>query len=269
MSGDKDKLLGMIRGAYAAKCGTSEIVVLEGRNLIDRYLGSGGRLIGVATVGRSHTDLEGSPGIGMIERISADEAAALAGFPFHRGVIGLIPRPATTRLEDFAGKLSRGDLIVVCAGLGDPGNLGAIVRCAAAFGARGVVVGDTGADVFSRKALRGSAGSVFSLPVVVVSDQLDALEHLKGQGVEVVAADGAADRSVPLADFHPGGHGPLAVVLGNEGHGHAPAILDACESVIRIETSPSVESLNAACAAAVLLHTIRERVRPAPGSCSA
>ncbi|MGD0293694.1 MAG: RNA methyltransferase [Terracidiphilus sp.] len=140
-------------------------------------------------------------------------------------------------------------LIVVLAGLQDPGNLGTILRSAEAFGASGVLSLPGTVSEWNPKAVRASAGSVFRLPLLAVSEK-DCFARLRRAGVKIwtTAAHGAeaADR-IDLA-------GPVALLIGNEGNGVPVELAAQADGAVTILCPGPVESLNAAVAASVLLY---------------
>ena len=150
----------------------------------------------------------------------------------------------------------REPLILLLAGLQDPGNLGAILRSAEAFGATGAVSLPGTVSAWNPKAIRASAGSVFRLPVLTVSEQ-ECLEELRGAGVTLYATavnDALSAESVDMT-------APVAFIIGNEGSGVAEELAAKADSRITIPCPGPVESLNAAVAASVLLYeAARQRV---------
>jgi TrmH family RNA methyltransferase len=151
-----------------------------------------------------------------------------------QGVIGLFERPRWTADQIF----SRKALAVALDGVQDPGNVGTIVRLAAAFDAAGVIVLPGSADPFGPKAIRASAGAILNVPIVAMS-----VEELLRSGRPLFVADAKGSTSVL----------PTGVlILGNEGQGVSPALRERSRA-IAIETSGRVESLNVAAAAAILL----------------
>ncbi len=202
-----------------------------------------------------------------IERVFASErtAAAVAGrLPPHRriplhvvadklfdrvattsrsqGVLSLVKLPESEPGPVFAG------LTLVLDGIQDPGNAGTIARSAEAFGASGIVFLKGSALPTNPKALRAAAGSLFRLPVLV-GTEAGALPGLARQhGKTIFAAE--ARGGVPL--FDAGISRDAAVVIGSETHGITPVILEAA-TPLAIPTK-SVESLNAAAAAAVIMY---------------
>ncbi len=154
-------------------------------------------------------------------------------------------------------------LIVVLAGVQDPGNLGAILRSAEAFGATGVVSLPGTVSEWNPKAVRASAGSVLRLPLVSASAD-ECLAHLQQAGVKVwtTAVQGAEPaHRIDLA-------APTALLIGNEGNGVPASLAGRADGALTIPCPGPVESLNAAVAAGVLLYEAsRQRaLEDAPGA---
>lgn len=141
-------------------------------------------------------------------------------------------------------------LLLLLDGIQDPGNAGAIVRAGEACGATGVIVGPGGADPYGWKAVRGSMGSVFRLPVVVIDDWTPALTRLRLDQVRLFAAvpRGGTPLSAATLDR------PSAILLGGEGPGLGPDLLAAADERLTIAMRPPVESLNVAISAALVLY---------------
>ncbi len=131
----------------------------------------------------------------------------------------------------------------------DPGNLGTIVRTAAAFGCGRVLLGGC-ADIYNPKTVRASMGALFKVRLDLTDDMPGMLASVRKHGRRALAA-ALSDDALEL------GTEPLAetdvIVVGNEGHGLSPEIIAAADRVIRIPMAPGTESLNAAGAAAVLM----------------
>ena len=140
-------------------------------------------------------------------------------------------------------------LVVVLAGLQDPGNLGTILRSAEAFGADGVVSLPGTVSAWNPKAVRASAGSVFRVPLLAVS-QRECLEELHEAGVKILATTVHAAQPAELVNMA----GPVALIIGNEGNGVADELAAQADARITIPCPGPVESLNAAVAASVLLY---------------
>jgi len=140
-------------------------------------------------------------------------------------------------------------LIIVAAGLQDPGNLGTVIRSAEAFGATGLIAADGTVNPHNPKVVRGSAGSLFRLPVTKANGA-EVISAMRERGVRILAT--SSHKSIPLqeADLT----GPLAIIVGNEGTGVPRDLLKEADQVIRIPHSLKVESLNAGIAASVVLY---------------
>ncbi|MBL9078490.1 MAG: RNA methyltransferase [Planctomycetes bacterium] len=175
----------------------------------------------------------------VMARLSALETAP--------GVAVLLQRPAT----DEAAVLGRAlvPLVVVAAGVRDPGNLGSLLRTAEAVGASGVLTMAGGADPFRDKAVRGSMGSVFRLPTLHGYDAAAVVAFAERHRLQLVVADGAGERAYSEVDLRR----PTALVVGGEAHGVPPELLRAAAVRVRIPLCAPVESLNVAVAAGVLL----------------
>lgn len=134
--------------------------------------------------------------------------------------------------------------------LQDPGNVGSILRSAAAFGIDGVFLSDDCPDIYSMKVLRAAMGGVFRLPVAAVPDMAAQIKALQKQGIRVCAT-ALTKEAKPLtaADLGAG----VAVVVGNEGNGLAQEIIDICDETLIIPIQPDSESLGVAVASAILL----------------
>ncbi len=153
-------------------------------------------------------------------------------------------------------------LVVVLAGIQDPGNVGGIVRTAEAAGATGVVLLPGTADPLGWKAVRASMGSALRLPLHRAASDAAVLDALARRQVRLVAADARAhDASGWTVDWN----APLALAIGAEGSGVPPAVREAADAHVRIDLAADVDSLNAAAAAAILLFEAR-RVRSGRGS---
>jgi TrmH family RNA methyltransferase len=140
-------------------------------------------------------------------------------------------------------------LVVVMAGVQDPGNAGTIVRSAEAFGATGIIATRGTADPWSPKALRASAGSALRLPVLRGMATPVVMAQLRMARVKILVASAKSSQGLLQADLR----GPAAIFVGNEGAGLPPEVERAADARISIPMNDSVESLNAGVAASVVL----------------
>lgn len=172
-----------------------------------------------------------------------------------QGVAAFV-KPKTFTLEQvFSGSQP---LLLVAAGVQDPGNLGTLIRSAEAFGATGYVTLPGTVSLDNQKTLRASAGSIFRLPgITVCEDHLFSL--LKQKHIQALAAVAAEGDALSQHDLTRS----CALIVGNEGSGIAPDLLRRVDARITIPTPGPVESLNAAIAGSILLYeAARQRSRP-------
>jgi RNA methyltransferase, TrmH family len=164
-------------------------------------------------------------------------------------VAALVDPPDWTWAQVLGMTQSAAPLIVLLAGLQDPGNLGTILRSAEAFGANGVICLPGTVSAWNPKAVRASAGSVFRVPVISATPE-SAFSHLRAAGIEALVATATA---APSADRVRLAHA-TAFLIGNEGNGVPDEIAALADGAIRVPCPGPVESLNAAVAASVLLY---------------
>ncbi|MET8048745.1 RNA methyltransferase [Streptosporangium sp. NPDC005286] len=153
-------------------------------------------------------------------------------------------------------------LVAVLAHVRDPGNAGTVLRTADAAGADSVVFTDASVDPYNGKCVRASAGSLFHLPVTTGVHVTRVVEHLKGSGLRVLAADGAGKQTLDDMDLS----GPTAWIFGNEAWGLPEEILGLADDVVRVPIYGRAESLNLATAAAVCLYASARSQRTGPGA---
>ncbi|HEV2491421.1 MAG TPA: RNA methyltransferase [Candidatus Acidoferrales bacterium] len=176
--------------------------------------------------------------------------SSVAGTETPQGIAALV-RPREFSFDD----LLRGGvpLVVVLAGVQDPGNVGTILRSAEALGATGAIAARGTAHPHSPKAMRASAGSALRLPLVSGIAVPVAMAQLRVSGAKIVAATSstnAAARQPDTMDFRE----PIALLIGNEGGGLPAEIERSADALVRIPLAEPVDSLNAAVAASLLLY---------------
>jgi TrmH family RNA methyltransferase len=142
--------------------------------------------------------------------------------------------------------------ILVLDAVQDPGNVGTILRTAAALGAAATIALPGTVDLWNSKVIRGSMGAQFTHPVVH-AELGDLVAFLDRQGIELWAADA---RGEPVERTRAVKR--LAIVVGNEGSGLNPEIRAKASRIISLPISSSVESLNVAVAAGIILYELRQ-----------
>jgi RNA methyltransferase, TrmH family len=253
-----------------------EPIGLEGPKLIEEAIRAGLEAEALLVSDAGERELEGvlraasetEPGIPRsgILRTTDKLFAGVAGTETPQGVAGLfrarewgfedVLRGPATREGAFRGEPA---LVVVMAGVQDPGNVGTIVRSAEAFGATGAVAARGTADPWSPKALRASAGSALRLPVLRGVALAVLLAQLKMAGLKIFATKAASEAREIRQDLTQ----PCAIFIGNEGAGLPAEVPSAADGTIAIPMSEQVESLNAGIAAAVVLYEAARQRRNA------
>jgi RNA methyltransferase, TrmH family len=137
----------------------------------------------------------------------------------------------------------------------DPGNVGTMIRTAAAAGVDGLWVSQDSADLDNPKVLRSSAGQWFRLPMMVVNDLPNRLKQAQTAGMQIVTTSTKAEQTLWEVDLNL----PTLVVLGNEGAGLSPEIEELSTLPIRIPVMNGVESLNVAIAASIVMYEVRRQ----------
>jgi len=175
----------------------------------------------------------------------------LIGFSMFQGVMAVGKIPAPTSLDDVLARSAQPRLFVAVDALTNAENLGVLVRNCVAFGVHALLVGETCASPFLRRAVRNSMGTIFQLPVVESANLVRTLEKLRRCGVRCVAAHPhATGKTIAQADFST----DCCIVVGSEGHGITKAVLAACDEAVAIPMVPTVDSLNVGNATAVFLY---------------
>jgi len=226
----------------------SGLIALEGQHLVEEALRSHLRIATLFVRSGSLgllDDLPLSPHTETLE-LPPDIFASAVTTESPQPIAALAEAPAFT-LEKILGQPH--PLIVVSAGLQDPGNLGTIVRSAEAFGASGIVALPGTVGIWNAKALRASSGSAFRLPVALATGK-DLLAALKAHRIRAVAT--TVDRGTPAQQLNL--TQPIALFIGNEGSGLSSELASQCDEQITIPSPGPVESLNAAIAASILLY---------------
>jgi RNA methyltransferase, TrmH family len=257
-----------LRGTGPAE---NDPIAVEGRKLVEDSLRSGLEAVALLVSESGESELEyvlraASESITGIPRARVLRTTdklfeSVAGTETPQGVAALVRQPEW-RFEDLLRGAASPDgtflghvpLLVVMAGVQDPGNVGTIIRSAEAFGATGAITTRGSADLWSPKAVRASAGSALRLPVLRGMAVPVLLAQLRVADVRIVAASSHAtterDNEAQAADLRD----PVAIFIGNEGAGLPPEVEHAADARIAVPITESVESLNAGIAASIVLY---------------
>lgn len=245
-----------------------EAIGIEGEHLLGEALRSG---LKVRTVfvrhepERSGEESRREGMLRMLDRLNLPATTAVVGLTAAvfasavetespQGVAALVEPRRFTTADALKGERP---LVLVTAGVQDPGNFGTLIRSAEAFGASGVIALPGTVNVWNGKVLRASAGSAFRVPVVYERSGA-AFAALKERKIPVLAAVAGEAVPCPRADLR----GAAAILIGNEGSGLSEELLDQAQGRIGVPMPGAVESLNAAVAGSILLYeAARQRRR--------
>ncbi|MEG0251369.1 MAG: 23S rRNA (guanosine(2251)-2'-O)-methyltransferase RlmB [Christensenellaceae bacterium] len=196
-----------------------------------------------------------------VTRLKMDEICAGMGYDGkagnHQGIAAQIPAFKYSEMDDiFELAKVRGEspFVVILDSIQDPHNLGAIIRSAEALGAHGVIIGKRRAASLTAAAYKVSCGAAQYIPVVKVTNINHAIEELKKRNIWIACADldGAPLSTTNLK-------GAMGIVIGGESEGIARLTKELCDLVVKIEMGGHTTSLNAACAASIMLYEKRRQ----------
>jgi TrmH family RNA methyltransferase len=235
-------------------------VAIEGMHLAEEAIRSGLRLETVffaeSARDRAHKLLPQLSSHTEVLLLPDDVFASAVPTETPQGVAALV-KVRTFDLDDVF--LPEPALLVISAGVQDPGNLSTIARSAEAFSATGMLLGERTVSQWNWKAVRASAGSMFRLPTVKVA-LAAALQEAKKRGVRVLATSSHKGTLISDSDLR----GPVALMVGNEGAGLSKDLLSQADEIVAIPQSPKVESLNAGIAASIVLYEAARQRNSSP-----
>ena len=197
-------------------------------------------------------ELESLPGEHYL--VQPHVAEKLAQVDSSQGVFAVfgMPEPGWETVASASAQKQGGARFLALERVQDPGNVGTLIRSAAAFGFDAVLLSNGCASPWSPKTLRSSMGAAARIPVLEVGGMPECVQKLRGLGTLTLAA--ALYNSILLgAEPVQPGRGGLCTVIGSEGQGICPELFAAAEQKIIIPMSPRCESLNAAVAATIVL----------------
>ena len=239
-----------VKQLRAASAGNARLsgglVAIEGETLVGEALRSGLMLKTVFVSERREVP-RGLPAGVEVLRCSNEVLQSAVETQSPQGIAALV-LPRVWEMSDVFRVEE--PLVLIAVGLQDPGNLGTLIRSAEAFGAAGVLVTTTTVGAWNQKVLRASAGSVFRLPVVTITEA--EVFGLRDRGVKLLAAVPAGVGALPAATAP--FMGACGVMIGNEGAGLGASWVAMADALVTIPCPGAVESLNAAVAGSVLLY---------------
>ncbi len=187
---------------------------------------------------------KGIPEILITERLFKE----IAGTETPQGILAIVRQPECSLTDLFVQKRLYKHIIMIN-GVQDPGNLGTILRTAAAAGWAGAILTKGTVDLYNPKSLRATMGAVLKFPIYKADNYNSLWDQLKVAGYQIVATGLQANKWYYDVNFTK----PTVLVVGNEGHGVEEEILEKADCLIKIPMAPDAESLNVAIAAGVLI----------------
>ena len=177
-----------------------------------------------------------------------------------QGIIALIDEPKIYTLRELLEKHKhiQRQIYLVLDQIEDPQNFGAILRSAAAFSANGVIYPSRNSAKLNSTSMKTSAGNWMNIDLCETSSLNQTIRALKDEGVWIVSTSLDAESNLTtLSDLNQ----PMAIILGNEGKGIRPSLIEKSEINIKINMNSKVESLNVSTTAAIILHELYKDVK--------
>ena len=231
--------------------------IVSGRNAVKELLASGRDIEKIyVQQGEREGSVKQLIGIAAERRIQISEVTrqkldSISCGAKHQGIVAVASEAEYSTVEEilaYAESLGESPFLVVCDGIEDPHNLGAIIRSAECSGAHGVIIPKRRAAGLTSTVGKASAGALMHMRVARVTNIAQTIDELKEAGVWTYAAD-MGDTPYYKSDMK----GSVAIVLGNEGAGISRLVKEKCDFTVSIPLYGKIDSLNVSCAAAVLL----------------
>lgn len=183
----------------------------------------------------------------------------MVGYSMYQGVLAIGKVPKLYTVQEVLARFPKPLLLLAADEIALAENLGGLVRNCAAFGVHALLIGETSCSPWLRRAVRSSMGTIFKMPVIESENLVASIQQLRAGGVRCIAAHPHADeKMLSQADFT----GDSCIIVGSEGKGISPAVLEACHEAVVIPMRNEVDSLNVGTAGAVFLYeAARQRGR--------
>jgi len=185
---------------------------------------------------------------------SKDEMEQIIGYHLHQGVMLAVRIPKNRELSKAVAEWKPPWMAVALDGIADAENMGAIIRNAAAFGAKAVIVDEKSCNPWLRRSVRVSMGTIVDVEIIRVTDLAIALENIRP--IRPIRRIGASlsEESVDLAQVSKEGN--VVFVFGSEGWGMRKEVAAACDVLARIPMAEGIDSLNVGVASGIFLYAL-------------
>lgn len=197
----------------------------------------------------------------VVKHTRAEKLDSLCDGAAHQGIAAFAAQVAYRELDELlqlAAQRGEPPFLLLCDGVEDPHNLGALMRSALLCGAHGVVIPKRGASAVTPVVMKASAGAAARLPVARVANLGEAIRKLKQKGVFLYAAD-MAGAPLPRQDLS----GPIGLVVGSEGKGVGQLVKKLCDGAVSLPMHPAAadgpDSFNVSVAGGILLYEVFRR----------
>ncbi len=194
----------------------------------------------------------------LIKEISPQKLDYYCGGANHQGVAVMLASQEYSTVDDImslADSRNEKPFIIICDGLEDPHNLGAVIRTAEATGVHGVIIPERRSASLNATVAKAACGALEYVPVARVTNIASTIDMLKERGVWVFGADMDGE-DYTKTDFDV----PCAIVIGNEGKGIGTLTAKKCDKIISLPMLGKINSLNASVAAGILMYeAVRKR----------
>ena len=228
-----------------------------GRPIDSVYIsGEGGSLSLIARLAKEQGAVVKEAGRQKLDEISGGAA--------HQGVIAFGACAEYVGIKDIldaARAKNEPPFVIICDGIEDPHNLGAIIRTAECAGAHGVIIPKRRSASLSETVFKTSAGAASWVPVARVPNIPAAIDELKGQGLWIYGTD-ASGEDYTKTDLK----GPIGLVIGSEGFGIGKLAASKCDFMLKLPLKGKITSLNASVAAGIFMYEVLRQRETADGS---
>lgn len=178
----------------------------------------------------------------------------LSGTEHSQGIIAVAEKNRYSE-DEFVRAAAKGNILVMDR-LQDPGNIGTIIRTAEAAGYKGIMMISGSGDVYAPKVVRAAAGSLFRMPIINVRNVTDAVKLIGRMDKKIIVTSLEAKMNCFEADMSE----DIALVIGNEGRGVSEGFINSSHMKVKIPMEGSIESLNAAVAAGILMYQSHKKI---------
>ncbi|MBQ4154716.1 MAG: 23S rRNA (guanosine(2251)-2'-O)-methyltransferase RlmB [Clostridia bacterium] len=193
----------------------------------------------------------------VIKEVPTTKLDFMCGNANHQGVIALIPAQSYYSLDDIfsaAEENNEPPFIIVCDGIEDPHNLGAIIRTAEATGVHGIIIPKHRSVTVNATVAKSACGALEYMKICKVTNIANTIDNLKKRGVWIFGADMDGEYWCQ-SDYKT----PTAIIIGSEGNGISRLVREKCDQIISMPMCGKINSLNASVAAGVLMYEVAKQ----------